>query len=74
MAELPTITSPTRDAIFAAYEADSGDGFRSHLGASLIGAVGAQHLNQRILEPLSVAPRLSGVELGHVSVLNTNHF
>jgi len=37
MAELPSITSPTRDAIFAAYEADAGDGFRAHLGASLIG-------------------------------------
>lgn len=37
MAELPTLSSPTRDAIFAAYEADAGDGFRSHLGASLIG-------------------------------------
>ena len=37
MAELPGISSPTRDAIFAAYEADTMDGFRSHLGASLIG-------------------------------------
>jgi len=37
MAELPTLSSPTRDAIFAAYEAQSGDGFRPHLGASLIG-------------------------------------
>ena len=37
MAELPQISSPTRDAIFAAYEADAGDGFRVHLGASLIG-------------------------------------
>ncbi len=37
MAELPSITSPTREAIFAAYEADAGDGFRAHLGASLIG-------------------------------------
>ena len=37
MAELPSITCPTRDAIFAAYEADAGDGFRAHLGASLIG-------------------------------------
>ena len=37
MAELPLISSPTRDAIFAAYEADAEDGFRSHLGASLIG-------------------------------------
>ena len=37
MAELPAISSPTRDAIFAAYEADASNGFRSHLGASLIG-------------------------------------
>lgn len=37
MAELPAITSPTREAIFAAYEADADDGFRPHLGASLIG-------------------------------------
>ena len=37
MAELPVTSCPTRDAIFAAYEADTSDGFRSHLGASLIG-------------------------------------
>ena len=37
MAELPFTTSPTREAIFAAYEADVSDGFRAHLGASLIG-------------------------------------
>lgn len=37
MADLPATTSPTREAIFAAYEADAWDGFRSHLGASLIG-------------------------------------
>ena len=37
MAELPAITSLTREAIFAGYEADASDGFRSHLGASLIG-------------------------------------
>ena len=37
MAELPSLTSPTREAIFAAYAADAGDGFRGHLGASLIG-------------------------------------
>lgn len=37
MAELPAITSPTREAIFAAYEEDADDGFRPHLGASLIG-------------------------------------
>ena len=37
MAELPHASCPTRDAIYAAYEKDSGDGFRSHLGASIIG-------------------------------------
>lgn len=37
MAELPTFSSPTRDAIFAAYEADAEAGFRAHLGASVIG-------------------------------------
>jgi hypothetical protein len=37
MAELPVPLSPTREAIFAAYEADEDDGFRAHLGASLIG-------------------------------------
>lgn len=37
MAEVPPITSLTREAIFAAYEADVSDGFRPHLGASLIG-------------------------------------
>ena len=37
MAELPIVSSQTREAIFAAYESDSGDGFRTHLGASLIG-------------------------------------
>ena len=37
MAELPVAVSPTREAIFAAYEADADDGFRPHLGASLIG-------------------------------------
>ena len=37
MAELPAITSLTREAIFSAYEADTRDGFRTHLGASLIG-------------------------------------
>lgn len=37
MAELPTVVSPTREAIFAAYEADARTGFRLHLGASLIG-------------------------------------
>jgi len=37
MAKLPAPTRPTREAIFASYEAAAGDGFRSHLGASLIG-------------------------------------
>jgi hypothetical protein len=37
MAVLPETPAPTRDAIFAAYEADRDDGFRPHLGASQIG-------------------------------------
>ena len=37
MADLPAVVSPTREAIFAAYEADAYQGFRPHLGASLIG-------------------------------------
>lgn len=37
MAELPDVSNPTREAIFAAYEADANEGFRTHLGASLIG-------------------------------------
>ncbi len=37
MATLPDTPTPTRDAIYAAYEADRDDGFRAHLGASLIG-------------------------------------
>ena len=37
MAALPERPSLTRDAIFAAYEADRDDGFRPHLGASQIG-------------------------------------
>ncbi len=37
MAALPPRPSPTVEAIFAAYEADAEDGFRLHLGASLIG-------------------------------------
>lgn len=37
MAPLPEPASPTRAAIFQAYEADRDDGFRPHLGASLIG-------------------------------------
>jgi len=31
MAELPTVVSPTREAIFAAYEADARTEFRAHL-------------------------------------------
>jgi hypothetical protein len=37
MAEIPTIECPTQEAIFRGYEEDAGSGFRSHLGASLIG-------------------------------------
>lgn len=37
MAPLPKSRSQTVEAIFAAYAADAGDGFRPHLGASLIG-------------------------------------
>ena len=37
MAALPEAPTPTRDAIFAAYEADADTGFRPHLGASQIG-------------------------------------
>lgn len=37
MAAIPEEKSPTRDAIYAAYEAQRGDGFRAHLGASIIG-------------------------------------
>ena len=37
MAALPPPPTPTLSAIYAAYEADRGDGFRDHLGASLIG-------------------------------------
>ena len=37
MALLPPPLSPTVEAIHAAYEADGDDGFRDHLGASLIG-------------------------------------
>lgn len=37
MAELPIYSSPTRDAIFAAYEQQAESGFRAHLGASIIG-------------------------------------
>ncbi|QYU70329.1 PD-(D/E)XK nuclease family protein [Leptolyngbya sp. 15MV] len=38
MAPLPTTSSPTVDAIYAAYEAAADHGYREHLGASLIGA------------------------------------
>ena len=37
MADLPDISSPTREAIFTGYEMDASEGFRTHLGASLIG-------------------------------------
>ncbi len=37
MAALPETPTPTRDAIFGAYEADADTGFRPHLGASQIG-------------------------------------
>ena len=37
MAVLPPHPSPTIEAIYAAYETDASDGFRVHLGASLIG-------------------------------------
>jgi hypothetical protein len=44
MAALPDAGAPTRDAIYAAYEADRDDGFRPHLGASQIGAACARAL------------------------------
>ena len=37
MAKLPDLSSLTREAIFAGYERDANEGFRTHLGASLIG-------------------------------------
>jgi len=37
MAPLPPPPTPTLDAIYAAYVAEAGDGFRDHLGASIIG-------------------------------------
>ena len=37
MAELPAHPTPTLSAIYAAYESSQGDGFRDHMGASLIG-------------------------------------
>lgn len=44
MAPLPQPSMPTVDAIFRAYEASSRDGFREHLGASLIGHECNRHL------------------------------
>lgn len=44
MAPLPEPSMPTVDAIFRAYEAASRDGFREHLGASLIGHECERHL------------------------------
>ena len=44
MVELPTPPTPTLDAIYNAYEASQGDGFRDHLGASLIGKACARAL------------------------------
>ena len=37
MVKLPPAPTPTVDAIMASYEDAQGDGFREHLGASLIG-------------------------------------
>ena len=37
MAELPEPPTPTLTAIYADYEVRQGDGFRDHLGASIIG-------------------------------------
>ncbi|MCL7405925.1 hypothetical protein MWN63_08020 [Paradonghicola geojensis] len=37
MAELPYAPTPTLTAIYADYEARQGDGFRDHLGASILG-------------------------------------
>ena len=37
MAALPSLPTPTLTAIYGAYEHQQGDGFRDHLGASLIG-------------------------------------
>jgi len=37
MADLPSPPTPTLTAIHATYEARQGDGFRDHLGASIIG-------------------------------------
>ena len=43
MAELPAPPTLTLSAIYAAYEAQQGDGFRDHLGASLIGVLRERH-------------------------------
>ena len=37
MAELPEAPTPTLTAVYADYEARQGDGYRDHLGASIIG-------------------------------------
>ena len=47
MAELPNPPTPTLDAIYNAYEASQGDGFRDHLGASLIGKACARGAAKR---------------------------
>lgn len=44
MAPLPPPAQPTVDAIFRAYEASARDGFRAHLGASVIGHECERHL------------------------------
>jgi len=44
MAPLPPPAQPTVDAIYRAYEAASRDGFRAHLGASVIGHECERHL------------------------------
>lgn len=44
MVELPDPPTPTLDAIYNVYEASQGDGFRDHLGASLIGKTCARAL------------------------------
>lgn len=44
MAELPEAPTPTLTAIYADYEARQGDGFRDHLGASIIGKSCARSL------------------------------
>jgi hypothetical protein len=44
MVALPSSPTPTLSAIYAAYEAQQDDGFRDHLGASLIGKPCAREL------------------------------